>query len=195
MNETYYWYGFILADGTLRTKRSCKLGLAYKDESHVFKFANFFGKKTICYSKKYCYVNTILDEKMIEILDIKKNKTYNPPKLDGYKSLSNNEILSLFIGLIDGDGCIIRQYKREDSLIRIKTHASWLNFYLMLHSRIESICNIETPKPKINNQGYMSWIISNHLIIHFLYDFILDYQSIILQRKWTQIKRDKIYKT
>ncbi len=37
-NETYYWIGFIMADGCISRNKTLSLGLAIQDEEHTGKY-------------------------------------------------------------------------------------------------------------------------------------------------------------
>lgn len=191
MLEKFYWYGFILADGYINHNNNCRcrLVLAEKDKNHLEKFNCFFDNNKISYqpTQKAYYTTTSLDENLVSLLDIKPRKTYNPPDTINYKSLSDAEFISLFLGLIDGDGNITNQVGRTDCKISIHCHSSWLNFYNYCCDRLSNICNLSFSKPRILKNGYMRWDISNHHIVNFLCKKTVEYNLPILERKWSRI--------
>lgn len=181
--EAYYWVGFLLADGHFENGR-VSFHLALKDSDQVKKFANFIkwsgklqdrGELGIGVAAKH----TEVVEELCKKFDIKQNKTYNPPKtiLNHDKEL----LKYLFIGFIDGDGNIEKQYKRNDSFIRIKVHKSWERI-------LKEFCVIieyDTKHVKINKQGYCELYISNSNIVTKLKKEVKNIP--VLKRKWDKI--------
>jgi hypothetical protein len=145
--EAMYWIGFILTDGSIyyNTKKcSMTLGieLSIKDYEQLKKFSNFiccenkisvrereiFGKTHTC-----CCVRASDYKTLIEIckkFNIVQNKTHNPPNIEILNSISYENILSLFAGIVDGDGSI---YKYS---IAVEMHKSWEKFLFSLFSKI-----------------------------------------------------------
>ena len=181
--EAYYWVGFILADGHLEDGR-VSFHLGEKDIEQVKKFSRFIkwtgkfnnkGKLGIGFAAKH----TEIVEKLCEKFDIKQNKTYNPPNT----ILKHNKKLlkCLFIGFIDGDGCISKQHKRNDCFIRIKIHKSWEKI-------LKEFCEIieyDTNHVKINKEGYCEFTISDSQIIKKIKKDTLNLP--VLKRKWNKI--------
>lgn len=127
-NETYYWIGFIMADGNVKNNR-LRIRISSKDVKHLLKFKKYISfDNDLFYSKDNTHVGiSVMDSKFIKMLcdkfDIKENKTYNPCNINNINS--DEKLLSLIIGFIDGDGSITYQFKRKDFSLRIKCHKSW----------------------------------------------------------------------
>lgn len=178
-NESYYWIGFLLADGNF-TKGRLKLTLAIKDEDHLRSFAKYINYKG-SFNKKESHISvSAMDidivNKICKKFDIKQNKTYNPTNM----LLKNNELYySLIAGFIDGDGCIKRQNKRKDFSLTIKLHSSWKSFL----NQINNIISIKNTT-KINNCGYASFSLSNTTELKKLKNNIIKCNIPIMKRKW-----------
>ena len=179
--ESYYWIGFLLADGNFKNGR-IRLGLGIKDENHLLKFCkyiNYFGsisKTAIKVSMGVMHKEIV--EQIQEKFNIQENKTLNPPKY----IIPNNFLgLSLIVGFIDGDGNINKQYKRQDGLIRIKCHSSWFSILY----QFSSILNCA--QPYINKQGYVVLNIAKRSSIELLQSNIRQYTLPVLMRKWNKL--------
>jgi hypothetical protein len=188
-NQTYYWIGFLLADGHFSKENRIKFHLAKKDKERVFSLAEFLKtpvreetngfsihpmNKNICKSLKIKF-------------DIHNNKTENPPKT--IIQDTEEKTLSLLIGFIDGDGCIKKQTNRPDSVIQIKLHKNWEPIL----SEIEEFlfkyfdCKHNKKLTKINNSGYASLVLSNQKIVKGLKAFVIKNNLSVLERKWNII--------
>lgn len=179
--ESYYWMGFLLADGNFKDGR-IRLGLGIKDENHLLRFCkyiNYFGsisKTAIKVSMGVMHKEVV--EQIQEKFNIQENKTLNPPKY----IIPNNFLgLSLIIGFIDGDGNINKQYKRQDGLIRIKCHSSWFSILC----QFSAILNCA--QPYINKQGYVVLNIAKRSSIELLQSNIRQYTLPVLIRKWNKL--------
>lgn len=175
--ETYYWIGFILADGHISKSTRLRVTLAKRDKNHLIKLQKFLNVQELQENTQVSISG--MDSKVIREFcnkfDIKSNKTYNPPNLSFIK---NKDLLfALSIGFIDGDGCIDNQTNRSDCKLRIKCHSSWVN-------NLEFIYNI---KSKINNQGYAYINITNSILLKELKRKAIFLNLPILNRKWDKI--------
>lgn len=196
-----YWIGFILADGHISDNIRLHINLSKVDENHLKKFADYIK----CYNvynfsintgykldAEYCKLsaqNKEIIPKLCEIYQIQSNKTENPPEFKKY-TLSNEQLLSLIIGFIDGDGNIQKLQNRKYCNLRIKNHISWINNLKFIENKVYEI--FPTAKnsdslTKENNEGYASLIISNYQIIKQIKQFALDNQLPILERKWDKV--------
>lgn len=190
--ETYYWIGFILADGTITNDGRLRVRVSRKDITHVEKLAKYISTE-LKITKSDVGVNA-MNKQYIPVLcnkfDIKNHKTYNPPDVNKLKLLENNKILSIIIGFIDGDGSIKNVWNRKDYNIQIKNHNSWLSI-------LEYFSEVITGKnlAKINSNGYASLIISNNLSIIKLKKFALENNLPILDRKWDIIDINFVNRT
>lgn len=175
---SYYWIGFILADGHISNNR-LSIGLSAKDINHLEKLAKLLGVKVrTFFIKKYnicslSCMDTMNISKLVEKYDIKGNKTENPPNIS---NISEKNMIALSIGFIDGDGSIKNVYKRQDFSIIIKCHKSWLNNLKLMYG-----------KSYITNSGYATCNISNSIDCKRLKRFAIQHNLPILERKWNII--------
>ena len=104
--------------------------------------------------------------------------------------------MSLFIGFIDGDGCIRNQTSRNDFLLTIHVHKNWYNNILFMENFIYNFFKIPKNKQltKIGNDGYARVIITNNFIIKQLKIKTIELNLPVLSRKWAKIDENKLSK-
>lgn len=186
---SYYWIGFIMADGHINhdTNRLI-ISLSSKDKDHLIKFSNFIGSN-LCERNGVVSIS-IQDQIKMPVLinkfNFKPRKTYNPPNLSW---IENDDLfLAFFAGFVDGDGHIKNLASHHTATLVIKCHSSWLSVLEIFCDRLENILGITFfSKPKINNQGYASWTISNHQIIKKIKRKIESLNLPLMKRKWDNI--------
>ncbi len=152
-NETYYWLGFLMADGHFSENR-LSLTLGIKDVNHLEKFAKFIGCNLRIYetNTSVSLMDTKYIPKIREKFNIVNDKTYNPCNIS---NINNYDLLmSLIIGFIDGDGSIRLVYKRKDASLAVKCHSSWLNNLQFMVNIIYSKTAEIIINSRLNNQGY-----------------------------------------
>ncbi len=193
--ETYYWLGFLLADGCVVGNR-IKLCLSEKDSEHIHKLCKYidYGNTISLEIKpkghrlvRIGFGNKDWTPLFCDKWDFRERKTYNPPKVSVYDRLYDRQILSLLIGYIDGDGCIVKQTGRHDVRIDIHIHSSWIEFLTYISDRISTMYDIKFNKPHLLNSGYIRWSISNRLIVNALLEEAKKQGLPILDRKWNKI--------
>lgn len=184
--ESYYWVGFLLADGHFQDGR-ITLGISSKDKQHLDKFCeyiNYTGKIREDKHGNGAYYVAAMDVDVVDQIckkfDIQHDKTYNPPKTILQKN--QNLTYALFAGFIDGDGNISNFSKRKDFFLRIKNHSSWEH---ILNEFGELL--IEPKKCKINSAGYAELNITNTLVEKKLKEKFLSLNLPLLSRKWDKI--------
>lgn len=178
--ESFYWVGFLLADGSFCNGR-LKLGLSLKDSEHLYKFANYINysgainttDKSISLSCKDIEIVQAICEKF----DIRERKTYNPPNT--ILQFDKDLIYALLAGFIDGDGNIKNQTNRKDFILQIKNHSSWKNILEEFNSLISN-----KNLTRINSSGYAILIISNSEELKELKRKVMNLNIPILSRKW-----------
>ena len=200
--STYYWLGFIFADGTILNNCRLRVTLSIKDESHLIKLAKYLNTSLSTYKIKtkysggkefeYCMIslqNKDIIPMITKKFDIKRNKTKNPPNINILKKMTDNQFISFLIGYIDGDGSIPQIMNRKDFNIRLKCHSTWKRVYNYFKIRIEQILQKKfNNKVIINNRGYCVLTFSNCIIINFLANFNIIHSLPVLERKWSKIK-------
>jgi hypothetical protein len=186
--ESYYWLGFILADGHIQNGR-LSITLSDKDSEHLIKLA-----KHLCVdvhhkvnNKKYgATILSIMHKDVINTIvnrfDIKSNKTIDPPNKNVFENLDFDKLFSIFVGFIDGDGNITKLHNRPDFHIRIKTHANWLTILSFFNDKLRLGGLV-----KINNQGYATLDINNTINCKEIKKIVITYNLPILERKWSEI--------
>lgn len=195
--ESYYWIGFILADGSIIDNRIC-VSLSNKDKQHICKFGKYIECTNIIEYDNFIrlsFQDKYIVPKIKCKFDIKQNKTYNPPCVNNYSIFHTNQLLAILIGYIDGDGCLRKQSNnRNDSLLTIQIHSSWLLFLQMFHNLLESILDLKISKPYINKRGYAIWSISNSIVLTFLKKYITKHKIPSLERKWNNVDTNIVNK-
>lgn len=196
-NESFYWIGFILADGHIGNNR-LKISLSNKDEKHLKVFCKFI-ENTYTIDNNTCQISTTAkDINKIPLIqnkfDIRNNKTYSPPNIKTYEKFDKKNLLSLIIGFIDGDGCISKQTGRKDSKLTIKCHSSWLQNIIWIENFIYDYFNFEKNKTlsKLNKQGYVNVNITNNKVLKQLKKEVLKLDIPFLERKWDIIDENYI---
>jgi len=196
-NVSAYWIGFLLADGWVSGNTSIALELGSKDKEHIEKYAKYVGAKVGKYvrntnfKKNYTYFNVTTRNcevvpKICSKYDINERKTTNPPKLSLY-NITDDQWISLFIGFVDGDGCIYRT-KTGYNKINIQIHPSWKNNLEFLNKRIHDILNQSSRAKVLNiNNGTVALCISKESTIQCLLECVQRYNLPILTRKWSKI--------
>jgi hypothetical protein len=172
---SYYWLGFLLADGHISNNR-LTVSSAIKDEDHLKTLAilletsvkyRMMGKYKQC---ALSVMDTINGEVLVKKYNILSNKTINPPNI---LQITGDPLIALSIGFIDGDGCIKHQTNRKDFTISVKCHSSWLDILKYLYG-----------KAHINKDGYAITNISNTEDSKKLKAFVIKNHLPVLKRKW-----------
>lgn len=193
--ETYYWIGFIMADGTLVGNR-LKIGLSIKDEDLLNRLYKFLGCTNSIYKTDISCEFSIMDSYTIPLLrnkfDINQRKTYNPPK--SLLWMDDDLLYSFIIGFIDGDGAILKQTNREDPNLRIKVHSNWLTILNEISMFVSTKANVNVVEARINNKGYANVNLSNHVLLKSLKKKALELKIPYLNRKWSLIDENHINK-
>lgn len=188
--ESYYWIGFLLADGSFNEGK-LTVSLKKSDLEHLKKFGTFISYTGTYGTSKVCETITCKDMDIVSELckkfDIQKTKTYNPPKT--IIKFNEEQNLALLAGFIDGDGCIRHQTNREDFYLTIKCHNSWAHILKEFNSLI-----CESNFTKINNQGYAVLTITNTKYLQNLKRKIISLDIPIMSRKWDIIDMNFVSK-
>lgn len=194
---TYYWIGFLMADGHFSEKR-IRISLSIKDIKQIKRYVKFIKSPNInlIKNKKQCS-SSAMDSINVPLIrkkfSISNRKTYEPCDIDKVKDI--NLFVALVIGFIDGDGNIKNQTNRKDCSINIKLHSSWLENLQIISNRLHLYCKAEHPNIAIiNKQGYAKISFTKRILVNYL-----KYQSIklnlpILNRKWNLIDLNLSYK-
>lgn len=183
--EFFYWIGFIMADGHIS---NCRLSitLSNKDENHLKKLADKLKVKVRKIKandqRRISLMNKDVICDIVDRFNISNNKTNTPCDIS---KITGDNLKSLSIGFIDGDGNIRNLWNRKDFAIRVKCHKSWLeNLKIMFP---DENCFV-------NNQGYANVNISNTTTCKELKTFAIENDLPIMERKWDIINLNFISK-
>lgn len=143
---SWYWLGFILADGNL-TNTQLRITLAEKDLAHLEKLADYleYPKEKLILRKQthgyaignlaytLCLGDTVSIKQLKTVLCLSStNKTRNPPQCDLSK-LTDSQVIALFSGYFDGDGC------KFGNRLQFSISLEWETFIISLITRVNSI--------------------------------------------------------
>ena len=191
--EAFYWTGFFLADGHFSKEGRFTIRLSIKDKNHLRRLSEFLESH---FSEKPTYIQlAIMDKYNVEAIKEKFNihnrKTYFPPNFDLYKRFTSDNLFSMIIGYIDGDGSIRKQYKRKDCFIAIKLHASWLLFLQFMNEFLSNHFSIYLGGvPKLNKKKYAVLNLSNIKLLGDMKKKAIRLNLPIMERKWGLIDED-----
>jgi hypothetical protein len=188
-HETMYWIGMLFADGHFSDLG--RIILQLNDADRVKMFSVFIGNAPITIRKKWartCIQHSSIVSKIKEKYNISHQKTYNPVSTS---HCSVEQIASILIGFIDGDGCI---QNRVDSGFKgtIKCHASWLPVFIEWRRRLSGLMDIGG-KPKLNSRGYAEWHLSATQLRQ-LKDHTNIHNLPVMKRKWDIVVTKQIFK-
>lgn len=205
--ESFYWMGFLLADGSFIRERNhtkptkLSLLLSEKDEEHLDKLANILGgnkrKRVIPNSfsqipvVEFTVSDVTLIPKICEKFDIKPNKTYNPPNFYNYK-FTDDQLLSLLIGFIDGDGSITKSQNNKFKMT-IFCHISWCLNMEFMNTSIHKFCRTIKENKIIKRRAPQAgFVMGKTNILKKLKYFIIKNKLPVLERKWESIEEFNI---
>ena len=143
--ESCYWVGFLLADGYM-TNGWLDVHLSAKEIEHLIKFKSYIQSTNAISHRKDGSINLrVYNQSAIssirDAFDFKLRKTYHPPSKSFYSSLSREQILSVFLGFLDGDGTI--GYRGPTLQARIRCHYSWKPWITFISNRLSYDYNLK----------------------------------------------------
>lgn len=185
--ESFYWIGLLLTDGYIAEKE-ISLCLHKKDEEVIQAFKQICGSPNINIKGDSLRVS-IKDKTQVtkfkEKFKITTPKTYNPPSFENFKNFNEDLLVSMLIGMIDGDGCIILNPSKKSAQIHITCHESWEDFYTSLFIYL----NLPLTKRKINNTNCFRFSIGQKFFIEKIYKKIIEFDLYKMKRKWNKIEK------
>lgn len=187
--ESFYWIGFLLADGSLCTENRLSLVISEKDDDHFDKFLKYISYSGSNNNGWKCQ-DPQLVSKIKNKFGFKRRKSYNPPQIN-YKKFDNDLKFSLYIGFIDGDGRITNPEDRTGHLT-IKLHKSWLDFLKIMVNDIYEVLDykLDYQGAFINNRDYAQLNISDSKVLKSLKLKSQNLNLPLLKRKWRRINLD-----
>ena len=184
--ETYYWIGYLLADGHFYTDR-IKFTQNGIDKISVENFKKYIeGTCDVKYDNKidqasFSVMSVDVVPEIMKKFDIKSDKTYNPPSKEIFENMDIDLLAYLFIGFVDGDGHIANLHNRPDYNLRIKVHSSWCDILNVCIERLFGLSGYA----KVNNQGYTNVNIGDSQILkQFKQRYFENITFEPLHRKW-----------
>lgn len=206
--ESFYWIGFMMADGWVTSgvyngSRHERFGvqLSEVDGLHLEKLASYIGS-SVSYGcrdtnfkvdSRYCRLGVNDSTNVPKIRErfgfLYNRKTDVAPNWSDYM-FSDEQLLSLFIGYIDGDGSINERKGGGKLHLSIQTKATWKdNIEFMLYT-IQRVTGIHiASRPVINCRGHLHLSICKNLLIWKLKEFALANALPILERKWDKVSK------
>jgi hypothetical protein len=181
-NESYYWLGFLMADGHFSKRFRLQVNLSAKDKSHIVLLQQFlhiqYLKLETKKGKEYCDIrgmDTKVMRTIMEKYNIRNDKTKNPCDLS---TLTEEQLFCLSIGFIDGDGRIAKVYKRVHPFLAVKCHINWYdNLKLMF----------PIAKANVTATGYACIKITEAEVLKRMKIRALNLNLPIMTRKWDNI--------
>ena len=200
--ESYYLWGFAMADGHFSDSGSLTLNQRACDFEYIAKLYSLMGGKpgdikirsTISgYTGKeliMCQARVghkqVLDD-LRQIVGLSKNKTYTPPNIEYF--FNRDCLIYFLIGLIDGDGSIWLSNKgRSSPTFQIMMHSSWLPVLRLLSNKVHEYYDISTII-KMSKSGYALMTCADQDSMRLLNDYAKPFQY-KLNRKWDRIPTD-----
>lgn len=134
-------------------------------------------------SYRISFANSLEIPKFMDKYGIQMRKTYNPINFEVFKDYDRNLLLSLLIGIIDGDGSISQNGSSNAFSITITAHKSWLQFYQDLMTSL----NIPEHITERDDKSCITIRICRREIIQLLQDVIVNNNLFHLKRKWSKL--------
>lgn len=179
---TYYWLGFLLADGTF-TDRRIGIGVADIDLLHLKKllsYVNSSNKIQNLYEGTYHrakLTNVSVVQQLKEKFSISSRKTYEPCVLE---NIPDDLFFSLIVGFIDGDGSISKIYKESCFRLSVVGHQSWLfNFQKMQAFLYQYLSVNHDYRPAYLRNAKVKLPQNKHLTEHTLATFYCSYTPLL----------------
>ena len=146
---TYYWIGFLMADGCF-TDRRIPLGVVTKDLEHLQRFLSYIDStNSICAVTgnyhRVTITNISIVQQIREKFGISSKKTYEPRQIQ--KLPKNDLLFSLIVGFIDGDGSITKNKTfQKCHRLCVVGHSSWLKNFVFMSQFLHQHLGFDQPK-------------------------------------------------
>lgn len=183
-NISYYWIGFIIADGHISKYNNIQINLNKKDINHLNKLKIYLQSDIKLHIKGNIVRSTFTDVptiiKLKNKFKWKSNKTKSPVDIS---NLNEEQLFSLIIGFIDGDGSI------NSKSITVKCDKKWkdtLNYFYY--------CLIGEYKEFNYVDNCSIFYINKHEYLKSIKIKALSLSLPIMERKWDKINLNKIMK-
>lgn len=187
---SFYWLGYVVADGYVSDEGELKFCVSYKDKNHLEKLGNLLNirirtvTKTTAFGRgEFCWLtckDVVNGLKIRNSFKLSGPKTYNPP--DTAFITSEDAFISFFIGFFDGDGTF-GKYKDVAAFMKIEIHNSWLAKLQYFVKKLYTN-GITSAKAGLNGRGNAYLKIYKRRDLTLLKSFILANNLPALERKW-----------
>jgi len=192
--QSFYWLGFVLADGHITKTGQLTISVMEHDDQHLQAFASYIRAKVRTpYRRASSYATSsfMTNERLrlvrrVSVQDphtclairetlglSSTNKTVNPPDPGAIKRLSSDNALSLFIGFFDGDGSTVTTKFGG----HVENHRSWFDVHMAFFDLGL------TSQPIITSKG-TSYSYVPKSVMRRSADFIQSNAMSVLNRKW-----------
>ena len=170
-----------------------------RDTNHMLEFCKFVNTTNIRYNYERKMISMAIQnvDKFSEIINILKllssNKTENPNDFSKLE-ISREQMFSMIIGFIDGDGSIREQTGRTDCSIAIHVHKKWQSNLEFMENFLYNYFSFEKMREltKIGNDGYAKLIFSNYKLVRQIKKEVVNLKLLVLNRKWDKINENEI---
>lgn len=203
-DTSYYWLGFLLADGHFRKigTKSTELSVELNaiDLNHLQKLLLFLGRNIDSFTtrKRQTALVSYIQEhvsfricdydvlpKLTSYFNIVSNKTEIAPSVDCYKHINKDFLICLLIGFIDGDGYVRGRKSTCDG--KIEGKKSWFAFYVFLNSLLtKSTVKLVHRDDKKSKDFSVLYLSSQD--VKYLFTFAKTHNLPILKRKWESVE-------
>lgn len=181
--ESYYWLGFIMADGHFSKNKVLQINLGEKDFEHLKLLNKFLGRTLeLTIPRLSVPINSIWDE-LVSNYNISSRKTYNPCSIN---SLKGDSLFAFVVGFIDGDGSIDKK-----GGIRVKCHKSWYN---NLNIMFKSIAGNYFYNCYLTKEGLALATLGSVECTKKIKKHAIKLKLPILERKWNRILESRLSK-
>jgi hypothetical protein len=204
---SYYWIGFILADGWITKKgkgtvNEIGVSVSCLDYQHILKFANFCGVAVRSHTRNTNFKNSacmcdvslsIAEPTTSAIIDkfgLNYRKSYNPPNVKLYEKFTNLQRFSLILGYLDGDGSIIDRQNgaNRQIILSVQAHHSWKEFLQFTLDELQNISSVKIRSTVgINSRDHCQISITKISLLREVKRLAISNNIPLLERKWNKV--------
>jgi hypothetical protein len=197
--ETWYWIGFIAADGWISEGGQVVVTISEKDESHLAKFARFLktgvGDGGSCsydgYKKsrmvRVAVQDHVVGQQIKQKYGFKKNKTENPLDLGWIDT--EDKFFAFWTGFLDGDGSLVKRSKSCVSF-SITCHYNWYSTFQKFEENLFRLLQVKRDRDytRLTKRKHAFISCAKSEIVRGWKEKAINLKLPILKRKWSRIK-------
>ena len=194
--ESYYWAGFLAADGCISDKNDLTICINYDDIYVLEKFKEYMQSDHSIHinTNKYyrCSFTARIPENMAQILRVKFNITPRKSITYSLPDISDKNMFKHYLrGYFDGDGCICESFSNVNS-VTASLYTTLVGSDTFIKDVYTTIYNILSISGSVSKRGKVSMLKystnSSKILLKFMYENSLVslprkyslYQSIII---------------